>query len=367
MARLGLGSQWNCVLANDISAKKCDVYKQNFGAEHLVQSDIAELETQRLLQPIDLYWASSPCQDLSIAGKGEGFLGDRSGTFHCWLKKVSAAVEKSYQPRLIAFENVVGLITRNKGRDFAAVVSAFVDLGYRVGALEIDAAAFLPQSRPRLFVIAVRQDIEPCPSLEAMKPDSPFSTRRILTAFERLPDRYRRDWVWWKLDPPLGARKNIKELIDLRSDSGLLNQADIDRLMAMMTETNKQKVEERMSANAVDVGFLYKRGRPDAHGKVRQRAEVRFDGIAGCLRTPAGGSSRQTVVIVGRGEIKARLLYVREAARLMGVPDTYSLPDRYNDAYHLLGDGVAVPVVEHLKQRLFNPLMALQTRGKIAA
>jgi DNA (cytosine-5)-methyltransferase 1 len=56
-----------------------------------------------------------------------------------------------------------------------------------------------------------------------------------------------------------------------------------------------------------------------------QRAEVRFDDISGCLRTPAGGSSRQTVLIVEGKQVRSRLLSPREAARLMGVPDDYPL------------------------------------------
>src|SRR5262249_28652351 len=87
-----------------------------------------------------------------------------------------------------------------------------------------------------------------------------------------------------------------------------------------------------------------------------QRAEVRFDGVSGCLRTPSGGSSRQTVVVVDKGRIRTRLLSPREAARLMGVDDTFWLPKRYNDAYKAMGDGVAVPVVRWLSQQLLVPI-----------
>ena len=46
------------------------------------------------------------------------------------------------------------------------------------------------------------------------------------------------------------------------------------------------------------VGAVYRRTRPDENGIKRQRAEVRFDDVAGCLRTPAGGSSRQIILVV---------------------------------------------------------------------
>ena len=88
------------------------------------------------------------------------------------------------------------------------------------------------------------------------------------------------------------------------------------------------------------------------------RAEIRFDDVAGCLRTPSGGSSRQTILVVDGDRVRSRLLCTREAARLMGLPESYKLPRAYNEAYHLVGDGVAVPVVRHLGQHLFEPLLS---------
>ncbi|MEM7013912.1 MAG: DNA cytosine methyltransferase, partial [Verrucomicrobiota bacterium] len=106
------------------------------------------------------------------------------------------------------------------------------------------------------------------------------------------------------------------------------------------------------------VGTLYRRTRNG-----QQRAEVRFD-IAGCLRTPAGGSSRQTLVVVHRGKVRTRLLSAREAARLMGIPDSYQLPKRYNDAYHLAGDGVVVPVVRYLAKHALEPIIGNLAKRK---
>src|SRR3546814_4984080 len=95
-------------------------------------------------------------------------------------------------------------------------------------------------------------------------------------------------------------------------------------------------------------------------GKV-QRAEIRFDDVAGCLRTPNGGSSRQTIMVIEGKRVRSRLLSPREAARLMGLPDTYALPKNYNDAYHLAGDGVAVPVVRFLAEHILEPLLAARS------
>jgi DNA (cytosine-5)-methyltransferase 1 len=123
--------------------------------------------------------------------------------------------------------------------------------------------------------------------------------------------------------------------------------AETARLLRMMSPLNRRKVEHARESGERTVGTIYRRTRAG-----RQRAEVRFDGISGCLRTPAGGSSRQTVVIVEGARTRSRLLSAREAARLMGVPDDYPLPPTYNDAYHLFGDGVAVPVVRYLAEQV---------------
>ena len=67
----------------------------------------------------------------------------------------------------------------------------------------------------------------------------------------------------------------------------------------------------------------------------------------------------QTIMVVHGNSIKSRLISSREAARLMGLPDDYKLPAKYNEAYHLLGDGVVVPVVTHLSRHLLLPIAEL--------
>ena len=71
-----------------------------------------------------------------------------------------------------------------------------------------------------------------------------------------------------------------------------------------------------------------------------QVLELRFDDVAGCLRTPEGGSSRQVVIIRKHGKLHSRLLTVRETARLMGAPESYRIPGTYNEGYKAMGDGV---------------------------
>lgn len=365
MVRAGLGRGWDCALANDIDSMKCATYRRNWGGKALIEGDVADLDPAVLKRPIDLYWASSPCQDFSLAGKGQGLSGARSGVFRPWLKLVQSAISDGFAPPMIAFENVVGLVSRHQGRDFAYVLEAFTALGYRVGALEIDAARFLPQSRPRLFVLALRDDIA-AEGAMTQGPSGPFHSARLTRFVAASPARLRRNWVWWAHKAPVSRRKSLHHLLDDEPDTPQFDTDAVARLLAMMDPPSRTRVDAALAKGGRAVGTLYRRGRPDEQGKVRQRAEVRFDGLAGCLRTPAGGSSRQTMLIVDKGQIQARLLSSREAARLMGLRESFKMPDRYNDAYRVAGDGVAVPVVKYLQDQLFLPLLQAQ-RSRTAA
>ena len=95
----------------------------------------------------------------------------------------------------------------------------------------------------------------------------------------------------------------------------------------MMSPVNRAKVEAAKRAGRRMVGGVYKRTRLDENGEKVQRAEVRFDDVAGCLRTPAGGSSRQVIMVVDGAKVRTRLISSRETARLMGLQDDYQLPE----------------------------------------
>ena len=152
----------------------------------------------------------------------------------------------------------------------------------------------------------------------------------------------------------------IDQLVENRTDAWF-DEEKVERLLAMMTEPHRRKILEASQQDVKKIGFLYRRVRQG-----RQRAEVRFDGVAGCLRTPAGGSSRQTGVGVEGDRVQMRLLSSREAARLMGAPDDFKLPENYNDAYRAMGDGVCVPAVAWLAQHLLAPMTAIPSAASPA-
>ncbi|WP_363346984.1 DNA cytosine methyltransferase [Methylocystis echinoides] len=357
MARAGLGPGWTCLFANDFDAKKAASYRLNWGGEALHVGDVAKVTTEQLPGQADLVWASFPCQDLSLAGAGAGLKGERSGTFWPFWGLMTALRAEGRGPKTIVLENVCGALTSHKGKDFQSICAALAEAGYRFGALVIDAALFLPQSRPRLFIIAVRNDVAIPAALTGHAPKPPFHTKALQTAHAHLDARLRAVWLWWRLpEPPIRNTRLLEIIEDAPADVSWHSAAETRALIGMMSEVNLAKIEEAKRAGRRMVGTLYRRTRYQA-GKKLQRAEARFDDIAGCLRTPAGGSSRQFVLLVEAGKVRSRLMSGRETARLMGLADEYALPRTYNQTYHLTGDGVAVPVVRHIAAHLIEPLL----------
>jgi len=358
MARAGLGEGWTCLFANDFDARKGLAYQANWGTGgELTVGDIRGLAVEAMPGDPDLVWGSFPCQDLSLAGAGAGLKGERSGTFHAFMDIVGRLAEQGRAPRLVAVENVCGTLTSHGGKDFEVICRGVAAAGYRYGALVINAELFVPQSRPRLFVIGVRDAVEVPPALLAPGPVEPFHTRALRTAVAGLPDDLRDRLLWWNAPTPERRRTTFADLIEEHPEGvEWHNQAETKRLLDLMSPVNAAKVEAAQRAGRRMVGGVYRRTRIDPSGARVQRAEVRFDDVAGCLRTPAGGSSRQIILVVDGPTVRSRLISARETARLMGLADDYVLPRNYNDAYHLTGDGVAAPVVRHLARHLFEPL-----------
>lgn len=368
MARAGLGDDWRCLFANDFDVRKVDSYKANWGAAEIRHGDIYALETAALPGRPDLAWGSFPCQDLSLAGNGAGLGGLRSEAFWGYYRIIEGLKIEGRAPKILVLENVVGALTSNGGRDFEELFRALDLLGYLYGALTMDAVHFLPQSRPRLFIIAVRKDMPLSDDLVRGAPGGVWTSEALMRAQARLPQRLHKNWRWWNVPEAAGSNARLADLIESEPrDVSWHTIAETARFLDMMSEPNRKKVERARRAGERRVGAIYRRTRLDGAGEKVQRAEIRFDDVAGCLRTPGGGSSRQFIMVVEGDSVRTRLLSPREAARLMGLPDDYKLPSNYNEAYHLMGDGLAVPVVRHLAENLLRPLVDAVEPFRIAA
>ena len=331
MVRAGLGPGWRCLLANDFDPRKSESYRQNWPGAELKTADVASATTRDLPGVADLAWASFPCQDLSLAGDGAGLKGDRSGAFWPFWRLMRGLVEEARPPHRGSRKCVrrPDLARRRRFRRNPPRARRFGISRGRPGGRR---RALCSAITAVLFIIAVHGR---CDIPGADGPSDAWHERIT-------PPSSLRNWIWW--NPPVPPRRatSFSDLIEENPpDVEWFSKEYTQQLPAKMSDRNRAKLHQARRGKRKDRSAALLLTDPP---ECSERAEVRFDGLSGCLRTPVGGSSRQIILVVDGPRVRARLISSRETARLMGLPDSYILPENYNEAYHLTGDGVVVPV-----------------------
>ena len=346
LMRMGLERQgWSVIFANDIDPQKEEMYKAHFPTteSHFVGDDIHKLKTERV-PSCTLATASFPCNDLSLAGAREGLKGKQSSAFWGFIEILRKM--KARKPPLVLVENVTGFLTSHGGRDFTEALLALNSLGYAVDALVLDAVDFVPQSRQRLFVIG---------TLDADGTDAPVVESRVrpkaLAGYMNSHAAIR--WSVRALPSPPGKNPGLVSILEhLPHDSPEWWSRDRAKyLLSQMSEKHRGVANEMIRGRRWSYGTVFRRVRNNI-----SMAELRTDNIAGCLRTPRGGSGRQILFKAGKGKYFARLLTPRECARLMGADD-FIIEGTLNQALFGFGDAVCVPVVEWIARHYLNPLV----------
>ena len=361
LVKHGLDSTgWHCSYANDIEPKKRQMYADEFGdADEYHVEDI--WNTEEVLNHYSgtpfLATASFPCVDLSLAGNWKGFEGERSSSYFGFLKILKQL--KSRRPKVVMLENVAGFLTANKGKDFHRAVTSLADLGYSIDALLLDAKWFVPQSRPRLFVFGfhdscILPNISKSPNQLALGEhwinhpldESVLRPRNICEAIDaiELPTR----WVKFPLPTPVQATYSLTDTIDLDLHQAWWDEENTQKHYEMMETPSRKRVDQLIAQKVTQAGTAFRRTR---RGKAR--TEVRFD-MAGCLRTPKGGSAKQIIIAIIRGKLKMRWMSSREYARLQGVGGfTIDVPEI--QALYGFGDAVCVPAIEWIDKNILTP------------
>ena len=342
---------WRCAFANDIAPGKAEMYRARFGFRHFVVDDVNNLTIDQLPVDIDLVTASFPCIDLSLAGNRAGLAGAHSGTVWPFLELLAAHCRCAVAPAAVLLENVTGFLSSRGGRDLAEVCRFLAKLGYAIDLAVVDARWFTPQSRPRLFAMAVRSGdaVNQWP-LPGCAPSRlrPRSVRGFQQANPDLP------FVELPLpEPPRQAPGRLSSILeDLRADDERWwpnEQTAI--LLRNMAPPHRRRVEQLLAGQRDGVATLYRRRR-----RSRTVGEVRDDEIAGCLRTPQGGSSVQFLVDCRSDRPRIRPLTGREYARLQGAGQ---FPIHVGDrpARMGFGDAVCVPAVRWLADHAFGHIL----------
>lgn len=354
LARIGLEKAgFHVAWANDFEADKHALYRAQLDdlddAHRFTLGDIGEVRSIDLPPNASLAWASSPCTDLSLAGGRAGLAGTASGTFWHFVRILKDLGEA--RPDVVVLENVIGLATSRGGDDLVAAIRAFNSVGYSVDVLAIDARRFVPQSRPRLFLVGAKN-----PPTDGAE----------------LGSELRPDWLQWVYGdesltthqaalptPPAPLLSGLGDLMEdvPVGDDRWWDAERTEAFVASLSPTQKARVSDMRRDSSVKYRTAYRRTRNGV-----AVWEVRPDDVSGCLRTARGGSSKQAVVKLGNSRLQVRWMTPREYARLMGAPDFNLDAARPNQALFGFGDAVAVPVVEWLAVNYLMPLV----RGEFA-
>lgn len=353
LARIGLErAGFRVVWANDFSADKQSMYQGHFGADSqlhtFINGDVATVHGEAM-PDIEMAWSSFPCTDLSLAGNMEGLAGKHSSTFFEFTRILEEMGER--KPRTVALENVTALASSHGGEDLAAAVRELNRLGYSVDVLSLDARRFVPQSRPRLFLVATMDPPEDCPEPNSeLRPDwlqTVFGDPSLTTHRAALPA------------PPAPLTAGLAGYVEHLpiKDDRWWEATRVTAFLGSLSPAQSSRVETLRRGRTITYRTAYRRTRAG-----KPVWEVRPDDISGCLRTARGGSSRQALVRAGRGQIQIRWMTPREYARLMGAGD-YRL-DGLRDLQALFGfgDAVCVDAVGWLATNYLEPLL----RGTLA-
>ena len=339
-----------------MSPKKAGTYRANYGASELHVKDIRDVGEHELPKA-DLLWASFPCQDHSSAGARSGFKDGTRGrlVFHV-LDLLTKVAARGNAPSVIVLENVMGLLTAAQGEDFESLLTGLVSVGYRIGAVAIDAEHWLPHSRPRVFIVAVAGEHPVAAGLTRGRPRGPWYPKSLVRALRAQPSAVARNLLWWTLPEPAPRTLQLRDIVEpFGSPSEKWRTTEnVDALLALCRPDSLERLAVARGADGPVYGIagLKRWDRTKLEGRALL---LRTDGVVPCLMGKPDLHYNQLVRIHG-GWSGIRPLTIIEFGRLMGVPEDYRMPPSVARAARLAGEGVAVPAVRWLAAHLLEPL-----------
>lgn len=314
---------------------------------------------------IDVVCGGFPCQDLSVAGKRAGLAGERSGL---WFE--FARIIDELEPSWVVIENVPGLLSSDKGRDFAVIIQWLAQRGYGVVWRVLDAQYFgVPQRRRRVFLVASFGSGRSAEVLFERESGAgntkPSGEAGEVFAFYAGQGSKAGSIAYGNQSPTLKAASSGTNQVPtitppLRASGGVTssptmnkNKSDLDFLVSIVEQNNFVSTPDMISLRANPAQPLIVM----AHGQAN--AEIVRDGspsltanheqpIVAFTARDYGADASDAI----SGSEGIRRLMPIECERLQGFPDGWTDGQSDTQRYKQLGNAVAVPVVEWIAKRI---------------
>jgi DNA (cytosine-5)-methyltransferase 1 len=311
-----------CVFTSEWDDACRRTYHANFSCAHPMFGDIRAVDLASM-PSYDLLLAGFPCQPFSIAGVSKKNSLGRPHGFHCDTQgtlffNVAQMLER-HKPKAFLLENVKNLISHDSGRTFKVILRTLrEELGYQVDYRVIDAQAYVPQHRERIFIVGFKTELG-FSLRDVNVPEVGPKLRSILHPEDGSEPP----------EPPYtsGPRAEVSTKYTLS-----------DRLWSYL-----QAYAEKHKAKGN--GFGYSLFGPN---DVARTLSARYykDG---------------SEILVKQDGRNPRRLTPRECARIMGFGDDFQIPVSDTQAYKQFGNSVVVPVIKSVAEYM-QPLLVGDTR-----
>ena len=402
-----LGFETECVMTSEIKPYAIETLSKNFSHDYFV-GDIFNVENEQI-PDFDFLLGGFPCQPFSAGGKREGFV-DTRGTLFFEIERIL----KEKKPYGFILENVEGLVKHdleNKEDKIGRTLTTILDklkneLGYKVSWEVLDSIEFgLPQSRKRIFIVGTKDEKANLTfidkefnalntilenGLETIKSDfteklfshfemedlygksikdkrggdnnihswdigikGEVSDEQIILLNKLFKERRKKHWaekigIDWMDGMALTLKQistfhknnNLKVLLDDLVKKGYLRFEHPKKLVREITENGERKFR------------TYDETKPKGYNIVTGKLSFEINKILdpNDIAPTLVATDVSRLAVPDNGGL--RRLTIREGLRLFGYPEWYEIPVKETEAFDLLGNTVAVPVVEHVTKQL---------------
>lgn len=303
------------ILASDIDENCEKTFATNFPEIPFLCGDIATVTRDEIRaiiagRQVDLVIGGPPCQGFSLANKNRNKIADdpRNKLFYQFLKVI-----RWYRPRVFVMENVKGLLSMHKGAVIEEILSCFSDAGYDVDKKILLASDFgVPQSRERVIIIGVRNDLGLPPVFPSEKIVEPITVEDAIMDLPQIPSGESADGSRY----PMKAANPYQQLMRRRSRV-LHNHAAMKHTKRLIDRFHAIRPGQSL-VDVWDTHGAVKRGNPN------EKSDIKFSQnnqrVIASQPSPTIAASFQSNFV---HPYLDRNFTAREGARLQSFPDNF--------------------------------------------